>query len=90
MLTNIRNTKEWKDKLEVLHQIKDRPVCIFVLNKENIPLTERIQVLDYTPELDKTEGLILIVCFNQEIKVEDIQFCEVCGCHPCDCHWGDY
>ena len=41
-------------------------------------------------KLDIEDGRVLIVCFNEKIMVENISFCDVCGCNPCDCHWGDY
>jgi len=86
----ISNTPEYKEALKVFNSIKDRPVCIFVLEDKSLPLKERIKVRDYTPEIDQEEGHVLVVCFNEEIKVEPIQYCDVCGCVPCDCHWGDY
>ena len=27
---------------------------------------------------------------KNEEKENIPNFCEVCGCDPCDCHWGDY
>tara|TARA_B100000900_G_scaffold388153_1_gene379955 strand:+ start:393 stop:656 length:264 start_codon:yes stop_codon:yes gene_type:complete len=86
----ITETPEYKQALKEFLKIKDRPVCIFVLNNESLPLKKRIQVRDYNPKLDIEDGRVLIVCFNEKIMVENISFCDVCGCNPCDCHWGDY
>ena len=27
---------------------------------------------------------------KQKNDEENQTYCEVCGCDPCDCHWGDY
>lgn len=86
----IIETPEYQEALKDFSAIKDRPVCIFVSNNKSLSLKDRIQVRDYKPELNQEEGQILVVCFNEETREEEIHFCEFCGCSPCDCHWGDY
>lgn len=88
----IENTEEYKEKLKEFDSITDRAICIF-LSKEDKPLCERLEVLNYdeaTTREERGQGTIILVNFNNSsIKVYN-NTCQTCGVTPCDCHWGDY
>ena len=46
-------------------------------------------MINITKEENK-EGMIILACFNEIIKVKrvDEKICDCCGCTPCDCDWG--
>ena len=84
-------TSEWKSATKRFHSINDRPVCLFINYDEKIPLSERIQILsieDGQSKENQNIGHIVLMCFNTAIKVKKVDYCDTCGCYPCDCNWG--
>ena len=89
----IYETEEYQEKLQDFNSITDRPITMFVYFDKEMPLDERIVVLDLE-EANKREaeklGGILLLRFNEPIKVRTgiPADCDVCECSPCDCDWG--
>ena len=91
----ILSSEEYTAALKEFRGITDRPVTIFLYSiySKGISLKGRIKVLDYEDAADLQEkgiGSIVFACFNEDILVKKVEFCDGCGCSPCDCDWGNH
>ena len=72
----IHETDEYQEKLEEFNAVVDRPITMFVYFDKEMPLDERIVVLELD-EANKREetgvGGIFLLCFNEPVKVQKVE-----------------
>ena len=71
----IHETDKYQEKLEEFNAVVDRPITMFVYFDKEMPLDERIVILELD-EANKREetgvGGIFLLCFNEPVKVQKV------------------
>ena len=71
---------EYREKLKIFKSITDYPVALTLSTDQSLSLSERLQVMHYDNAVNLQDGakaVIIVVCFNEVIRVRRIDSSDI-------------